>query len=122
MDDNKGNAFTAAVHAQVFFTATGAGATVTGIIPDVLYTGYTVPAAFGFSTYRMPWETNATVFESFAAETQTFVASGSVVIGGVVSADSESIEIDVASGSIKAGELLLGWRILIPRWNPPESE
>jgi hypothetical protein len=38
VEHNKGNAYTAAVHAQVFFTATAAGATVTGIIPDVLYT------------------------------------------------------------------------------------
>jgi len=103
----------------VFFTATVAGATVTGVIPEVLYVGYTAPAAFGFNSYRMPWEANTTVFDSFGAETQTFVATGSVVIDGVVAVDSESIEIDIESRRFKVTSMGLAGDPHAPPPSPP---
>jgi hypothetical protein len=55
VDASKGNQYTAGVHAEVHFTAEGAGYSVTGTIPDVLYTGASVAAANNMNDYKFPW-------------------------------------------------------------------
>ena len=102
VEASKGNQYTASVHAEVHFTAEGAGYSVKGTIPDVLYTGASVAAANNMNDYKFPWDTTKRVFPSFRATTQTFVAAGTVKVSGVASVESDSIEIDIKAATIKA--------------------
>jgi hypothetical protein len=101
--DSKPNEVTTRVHAELHFKATGSsGFEVEGTIPEVMYTGYSTEAAKRFNSYAFLTESKRRTFDNFTAENKKFVASGKVYIKKIGEVESDFIEIDAASGVIKA--------------------
>jgi hypothetical protein len=104
--ESKPNENTVSVHAEMHFNVTdSSGLEVEGTIPEVMYTGYGIKAAKKFNSYAFLKESKRRTFDTFTAKSKTFVASGTVKLkftpSKSVKVESDSIEIDAASGAIK---------------------